>query len=90
MVAVEGRKSIAPMDIIAVLTKVAQEQQTQLKTQEQTIGELRQMMATQQAQFEQRLTAQQLQFEQSFTVLQTRMMEVERQQQTPQWAMRTE
>jgi Chaperone of endosialidase len=49
LVAVEGRKSIAPMDVIALLTKVAKEQQ-------QTITELQRTVVTQRAQFEQSLS----------------------------------
>jgi Chaperone of endosialidase len=60
VVAVEGRKSIGPMDVIALVTKVVKEQQTQLKTQEQTITEMRQVIAAQQqmlTMFQTRLTA---------------------------------
>jgi endo-1,4-beta-D-glucanase Y len=41
LVAVNGRKGLAPMDIVAVLTKVLQEQQKVTKEQQNTIKELK-------------------------------------------------
>jgi hypothetical protein len=42
LVAVEGRKSVAPMDMIALLTKVVQEQQKTLRTLDEKIAKLEQ------------------------------------------------
>jgi hypothetical protein len=40
VVAVEGRKSVAPMDLVALLTKAAKEQQQTITRQQQTIADL--------------------------------------------------
>jgi hypothetical protein len=42
LVAVEGRKGLSPMDIVAVLTKVVQQQQKVVEEQQQTIKDLAQ------------------------------------------------
>jgi hypothetical protein len=79
LVAVAGRKSIAPMDVIAVLTKVVQEQQA-------TIVEQRRMLDEQRLE----LKAQQLHWEENLRALQARVTTVEQRSPVPQWAQRAE
>ncbi len=68
LVSVTGRKSIAPMDIVAVLTKVVQEQQQKIAEQGQMLEEQRLLLKT-----------QQLQWEESLKALQARVATVEQQ-----------
>jgi Chaperone of endosialidase len=68
LVSVMGRKSIAPMDIVAVLTKVVQEQQQKIAEQGQMLEEQRLLLKT-----------QQLQWEESLKALQERVATVEQQ-----------
>jgi hypothetical protein len=57
LVSVAGRKSIAPMDIVAVLTKVVQEQQVTIAEQGRMLEEQRLLLKTQQLQWEESLKA---------------------------------
>ncbi|NIM18199.1 MAG: hypothetical protein GTO45_39870 [Candidatus Aminicenantes bacterium] len=45
LVATNGRKNLSTMDIVAVLTKVVQEQQKSIKEQQETISELKKKVA---------------------------------------------
>jgi len=45
LVAMNDRKGLSPMDIVAVLTKVVQEQQKSLSVQEKAISELKEEIA---------------------------------------------
>jgi hypothetical protein len=56
LVAMNDRKSLSPMDIVAVLTKVVQEQQKSLSVQEKAIAELKEEIATLKGQSQKKMT----------------------------------
>jgi hypothetical protein len=46
LIATQDRKSLSPMDIVAVLTKVVQEQQKMLQQQQDEINQLKKLLGT--------------------------------------------